>query len=108
MIILLWYYISEITNKEVLEDFLFRHKTLAPLLFIFTQILQNIVAPIAHYPILLAGGFIFGPVLGFIYNWVGTSIGTFMIILLAFRWMIFGVDFFKIVDGHTGVKLGGF
>lgn len=46
------------------------------------QVGQNIIAPIAHYPILLAGGFVFGPVLGFLYNWIGTSVGTILIILL--------------------------
>jgi uncharacterized membrane protein YdjX (TVP38/TMEM64 family) len=54
----------------------------SPLIFILIQITQNITAPIAHYPILLAGGFIFGPILGFFYNWIGTTIGTCLIILL--------------------------
>ena len=51
-------------------------------MFILLQITQNIIAPIAHYPILYASGVLFGPILGFVYNWIGTCIGTFLIFVL--------------------------
>jgi len=82
-VILVWYYISSfLVDKEAVRNIVSSYGIFAPLIFIIIQITQNIVAPIAHYPILLAGGFIFGPVPGFFYNWIGTTIGTFIIILL--------------------------
>ena len=79
-----WFYISTfLVDKEAIRNIVSGYGIFAPLVFILIQIGQNIIAPIAHYPILLAGGFVFGPVLGFLYNWIGTSIGTILIILLA-------------------------
>ncbi len=83
-VILLWYYVSTLLiNKEAVRSIVNRYELVAPLIFILIQIAQNVIAPIAHYPILLAGGFIFGPIIGFFYNWIGTTIGTILIILLA-------------------------
>jgi len=82
-VILVWHYISSfLVDKEAVRNIVSGYGLFSPLIFILIQITQNIIAPIAHYPILLAGGFIFGPVLGFFYNWVGTTIGTCLIILL--------------------------
>jgi len=79
-----WYYVSTfLVDKEAVRDLVSGYGIFAPLIFMIIQVGQNVIAPIAHYPILLAGGFVFGPVLGFLYNWVGTSIGTILIILLA-------------------------
>lgn len=79
-----WYYLSAfLVDKELIRSIVSGYGIFSPLVFIFIQIIQNVVAPIAHYPILLAGGFIFGPFLGFLYNWIGTSIGTIIVILLA-------------------------
>jgi uncharacterized membrane protein YdjX (TVP38/TMEM64 family) len=79
-----WYYVSTfLIDKEAVRNLVSGYGIFAPFLFMLIQIGQNIIAPIAHYPILLAGGFIFGPVLGFLYNWLGTSIGTISIILLS-------------------------
>ena len=84
LVIASWYYISTfLIDKESVRNIVSGYGIFAPLVFILIQIGQNIIAPIAHYPILLAGGFIFGPILGFLYNWIGTSIGTILIILLA-------------------------
>lgn len=79
-----WFYVSTfLVDKEAIRNIVSGYGIFAPIVFIFIQIGQNVIAPIAHYPILLAGGFVFGPVLGFLYNWIGTSIGTILIILLA-------------------------
>ena len=82
-VIIIWHYISSfLIDKEAVRNIVSGYGLFSPLIFILIQITQNIIAPIAHYPILLAGGFIFGPVLGFFYNWIGTTIGTCLIILL--------------------------
>ena len=82
-VIVVWYYVSSfLVDKEAVRNIVTSYGSLSPIVFILIQIIQNIVAPIAHYPILLAGGFIFGPILGFFYNWIGTTIGTFLIIFL--------------------------
>ena len=83
-VLAVWYYVSTfLVDKEAIRGLVSGYGIFAPLVFILIQIGQNIIAPIAHYPILLAGGFIFGPILGFFYNWIGTSIGTILVILLA-------------------------
>ena len=80
---LVWHYISVLlVDKEVIRHFVSNFGVFGFLAFTLIQITQNIIAPIAHYPILIAGGYIFHPWLGFLLNWVGTSIGTFLIILL--------------------------
>jgi uncharacterized membrane protein YdjX (TVP38/TMEM64 family) len=82
-VVVIWYFISAfLIDKEAVRDIVDRFGVFAPLGFMLLQIIQNVIAPIIHYPILLAGGFIFGPVLGLIYNWIGTSIGTMLIILI--------------------------
>jgi len=83
-VLVIWYYVSTfLVDKEHIRDIVSGYGIFASLMFMLIQIGQNIIAPIAHYPILLSGGFIFGPVLGFFYNWIGTSIGTILVILLA-------------------------
>ena len=83
LVLVVWYYVSTfLVDKVAVRDLVSGYGIFAPLVFILIQIGQNIIAPVAHYPILLAGGFIFGPILGFFYNWVGTSLGTVLIILL--------------------------
>jgi len=83
LVLVVWYYVSTfLVDKVAVRDLVSGYGIFAPLVFILIQIGQNIIAPVTHYPILLAGGFIFGPILGFFYNWVGTSLGTVLIILL--------------------------
>ncbi|OVE75131.1 hypothetical protein BVX95_00110 [archaeon D22] len=85
--IVVWYLVSSfLVDKEAIRNIVAGYGFLAPIIFIIIQITQNIIAPIAHYPILIAGGFIFGGELGFIYNWIGTLIGTFVIIMLSKRY----------------------
>ncbi len=83
-VLIIWHYVSSyLIDKESVRNIVADCGFFAPIIFILLQIGQNIFAPIAHYPILLAGGFIFGPVIGLFYNWVGTIIGTCLIVLLA-------------------------
>ena len=83
-IILVWYFISSfLVDKESIRDIVSNYGIFSPLIFILIQITQNIVAPIAHQPLLMAGGFIFNPITGFFLNWIGTIIGTFLIVLIS-------------------------
>lgn len=85
-IILIWQLIASVlVDKEAVRVVVSEGGVLAPILFILIQIVQNIVAPIAHYPVLIAGGFIFATVKGFLFNWIGTAIGTILVILFARR-----------------------
>jgi len=63
------------SSQEQVRDVVARAGAWAPVAFVAVQILQVIITPISHYVVGLAGGFIFGPVLGSILNWVGRVIG---------------------------------
>lgn len=54
-----------------------------PLLFILIQIIQVVVPIIPGGVSLAAGVIIFGPVLGFVYNYIGICIGSILNFLLA-------------------------
>lgn len=47
----------------------------APLAFILIQALQVVITPISHYSIGVIGGFLYGPYLGALLNWIGRMIG---------------------------------
>lgn len=82
-IVLVWYLISSfLVDKESIREIVSGYGIFSPLIFILIQITQNVVAPIAHQPLLMAGGFIFDPITGFFLNWIGTIIGTFLIVLI--------------------------
>jgi len=83
-VVIVWYFISSLLgDKETIREIIKGYGLFAPIIFIIIQITQNIIAPISHYPLLIAGGYIFGPINGFLLNWIGTTIGTFLIIILA-------------------------
>ena len=83
-VIAIWYYISSVlVDKQAVRNIVESYGMFGPLVFILIQMMQNVFAPVAHYPILLAGGFIFGPYMGFFLNWIGTMLGTCLIVLLA-------------------------
>ncbi len=89
LVLVMWYFLSKyFFDTDMIHNFVSKFGFFAPIIFIIMQITQNIIAPISHYPVLLAGGLLFGPVMGFIYNWLGTVIGTFLIILLVRKYGI--------------------
>jgi len=69
---------SFFSSQEQLRNFIEPYGSLAPVVFILIQIVQIILAPISHYAIGIAGGFLFGTWQGFLYNWIGKIIGTFI------------------------------
>lgn len=70
-------------SQERIRLFVNQFGIFSPLAFIIIQILQVIITPFSHYAVSIAGGFIFGTWLGFIYNWIGRVIGTTIAFYLA-------------------------
>jgi len=66
-----------------IKEIVGRYVLLAPLVFIGIQILQVVLTPINHYVVGVAGGVLFGPWLGGLYNWTGRVIGHFIAFLLS-------------------------
>ncbi|MCH0131568.1 TVP38/TMEM64 family protein [Enterococcus faecium] len=59
---------------------------LGPIIFVFIQILQVVIPIIPGGISTAAGVLIFGPYAGFIYNYIGISIGSIIIFLLGRRY----------------------
>ena len=55
----------------------------APIAFVLLQALQVVIAPISHYSVGLLGGFLYGPWLGGLLNWIGRLIGHVVAFLLS-------------------------
>lgn len=64
------------SSQDSIRNFVGQFGIFAPLVFILLQILQVVLTPLSHYTVSIAGGFIFGTWLGFIYNLIGRIIGT--------------------------------
>ncbi|WP_404456587.1 TVP38/TMEM64 family protein [Oceanobacillus kapialis] len=80
-------------SKEALEEFLSPFGIWAAVLFVFLQVVQ-VVIPILPGGISLLGGvLIFGPVMGFIYNYIGICIGSIIVFLIAKRYGNAVIDF---------------
>lgn len=88
MVWFIWYGIQNqlFVSAEALELFLDRFGLFAPVLFIVIQIIQ-VVIPILPGAIGCLGGvLIFGPVWGFVYNYVGISLGSVLAFILSKRY----------------------
>ena len=80
MVWFIWYGIQNrlFVSQDALEAFLGKFGLFAPALFILIQMVQ-VVIPILPGAIGCLGGvLIFGPVWGFVYNYVGISIGSIL------------------------------
>jgi len=69
--------------QDVWRDRITAFGILAPLAFIFIQALQVIITPISHYSIGVIGGFLYGPYLGGLFNWIGRMIGHVIAFFIA-------------------------
>ncbi len=67
--------LSFYATQESWRLFAQRYGTIGPLVFVGVQVLQVVVTPISHYGVGLMGGFLYGPWLGALYNWIGRVIG---------------------------------
>lgn len=61
--------------QEVWRNRIASFGILAPFVFVLIQALQVIVTPISHYSVGVVGGFLYGPYLGTLLNWIGRMIG---------------------------------
>lgn len=64
------------SSREQISQFLKNFGIWAPLIFIGLSIIPVVVTPLNHSIFALAGGFIFGPWLGFLFNWIAKIIGS--------------------------------
>lgn len=89
IIVLITFYSSQFFIKlENLRELVARAGIFGPLIFLFIQFIQVVVAPISHYAIQAAGGAIFGFWLGGALNYVGSVLGSLFAFFLARRYGI--------------------
>lgn len=81
-----------LSSKEVLIDKIKSYGLIAPLIFMLIQIVQVIFPVIPGGASCLAGVFAFGPILGFIYNYIGLSIGSVCVFFISKK---FGLPLIK-------------
>lgn len=70
-------------NQERLRNKIEFFGILAPLAFIFFQALQVVFTPISHYSVGILGGFLYGPYVGALLNWIGRVIGHIIAFFIA-------------------------
>jgi uncharacterized membrane protein YdjX (TVP38/TMEM64 family) len=63
------------SSQEQFRAFAQRYGQWTPVAFVILQSLQVVVTPISHYSVGYMGGFLFGPLVGCIYNYIGRMIG---------------------------------
>lgn len=71
------------TSQEALESFLMPFGLAAPLIFVAIQMIQVVVPVIPGGISCLAGVLLFGPVAGFIYNYLGICLGSVCAFLIS-------------------------
>lgn len=81
--LVVWFYRLGILNdSNALKDFVQRHQFWGPLIFVLVQIFQIVFPVIPGGVTTIAGFLIFGPWLGFLYNYLGIIIGSIILFLL--------------------------
>jgi uncharacterized membrane protein YdjX (TVP38/TMEM64 family) len=79
-----WY--DFLSSKEKVRTWLMSFGSASPLVFIFIQSLQVVLAPIPGEATGFLGGFLFGIPKGFLYSTVGLTLGSILAFLLG-RWL---------------------
>ncbi|WP_343209288.1 TVP38/TMEM64 family protein [Anaerolentibacter hominis] len=93
------------TSQEALENFLMPLGVAAPLLFVIIQIVQVVLPIIPAGLSCLAGVLLFGPIGGFIYNYIGICIGSMFAFLISRRFGMKAVE--RIADSKAIGKYMG-
>ncbi|HHY27059.1 MAG TPA: TVP38/TMEM64 family protein [Desulfitobacterium dehalogenans] len=78
-----WPYLTLLSDPDQVREIIIRSGTWGPLVFIFLQIVQILIAPIPGQVIGVIGGFLFGPFLGLLYTMLGATIGFTLVFILA-------------------------
>ena len=73
-------------SKEALQDFLTNYGGSATTLFLVLQAVQVVIPILPGGVSCLAGVLVFGPWLGFVLNYVGISLGSFVAFAMARNW----------------------
>ncbi len=73
--------VTKLTREQV-QDFVSSTGAIAPLVFIFISFLQVTFVPIPGMVTILAGNYLFGPWLSFLYSYIGMMIGSVVGFLL--------------------------
>jgi len=67
------------TSADAIRNWVMQYGALAPLALFLLQVAQVIIAPLNNFLINFAGGYIFGPYMGFIYNYFGWVVGAIIV-----------------------------
>ncbi len=73
-------------SREGLGDFLREFGIWAPLAVILFIILEAVVAPLPGGVMPIVAGFLFGPLLGILYAWIGNVLGSSLAFGISRRW----------------------
>ena len=84
--------IDLLTSPDILVTKIKSYGVIGPIIFLFLQIVQVVFPVIPGGASCLAGVLAFGPILGFIYNYLGLVIGSVMAYLLSYN---FGLPIVK-------------
>lgn len=108
IVFMVWCYkMGFLTDREKMQAFFSQYPVWGDLLFILIQIVQVVIPIIPGGVSTVAGVAIFGPVKGFIYNYVGICIGSIIVFLIAKRYgrdlmnRLFSQKLIKKYDGWT-------
>lgn len=86
-ILVVWLYRQGILNdSNAFKDWVLQYPLTAPLIFILIQITQIVFPIIPGGVTTVAGALVFGPIWGFVYNYIGIVIGSVLLFLLVKRY----------------------
>lgn len=72
-----------LSNREAFQNFIFSFGALAPLVIIFSIIIEVVIAPLPGFVPIISAGFIFGPFEGAIYTYIGNIVGSVLVFWLS-------------------------
>ena len=80
-----WYRLGIFTSQEKMKAYLADKQIIGPLIFTLIQIIQVVIPIIPGGVSLLGGVIFFGPIWGFIYNYVGICLGSIILFFFPFQ-----------------------
>lgn len=83
LLVIYWYQLGIFTSQAKMKAYLANKQIIGPIVFVLIQIVQVVIPIIPGGVSLLGGVVFFGPVAGFIYNYVGICIGSIINFFLA-------------------------
>lgn len=98
--------LSWFTDPSAVRSFILQFGVFAPLVFVFLQATQVLVAPIPGQVFALVSGWLFGAFWGTVYSVVGATLGSFVAFSLARRYGRPLVD--RLFDAEALALLDGF